>query len=188
MNIKNRLNYFGLIFIILPGDKMNKSLILSLVLLVQLSGCAGHKKIVESPPESYKVKESDPISFWLDKETDTVHKIASENGVKKIVSVIKYNEGKPLEVMKIIISDSNNGKLHWIYFVPSTKYVVELTESSEVDSGIKIDWKNRTPEGLEDSGSDILVRCTENGDLYKKEIYTEAELPDNFSFIDKNQQ
>ncbi len=159
---------------------MKKCLILAVIVFMHFSGCTSRKNIIGTPLNSDTVKESDKINFWLDSETDTVHKISSENGIKKVLSVVKYKEGKPLEVMKIISSDSNNNKLHWIYFVPSTKYIVELSEISTDDRRIEIGWKNRTPEGVEDSGSDILVKSNENGAV-KKNSNQENDISESFS-------
>jgi len=47
--------------------------------------------------------------------------------------------------------------------VPSTKYIVELTAVSLTDNEMKFEWKNRTSDGVEKSGRDILINCNEYG-------------------------
>jgi hypothetical protein len=139
------------------------------VLILFFSGCVRNVEIKETIPENTKSKICEKISFWLDEETSTVHKMISEGREKKIVSIIKYHHGKSIEIMKIVRSDCMNGRLRWIYFVPSTKYVIELTEVLTSDSEISFEWKNRNSEGEEDSGSDKLIECSEQGFIAGKE-------------------
>ncbi len=133
------------------------------IILILITGCSTNKIIHEIPLKPVIEHEIKISGFWLDEETGTVHKIIIENGKEKVVSVIKYKDGKSLEVMKIISSQNTDGKLHWIYFVPSTKYIVELTTSEISDNKVNVEWKNRSGEDEEESGSEILFRCSEIG-------------------------
>lgn len=140
---------------------MKKTITILLVILA--AGCSTQEVVQKIPIPPVVEKEIKIAGFWLDEETGTVHKIINENGQEKVVSIIKYKDGNSLEVMKVISSQNRDGKLHWIYFVPSTKYVVELTTSVMTDNKINIEWKNRSGEGEEDSGKDVLLRCSETG-------------------------
>ena len=163
------------------GDKMKKYLMAIFFLILSFTGCAENKLIQQNGlmPEIDSRIES--FNFWLDEETGTVHKVSRENGKEKVVSIIKYRKGIPLEEMKIISSDQVNENNHWIYFVPTTGYTVELTVLSEVDNSIDVAWKNSDENGEEDSGKDKLVRCDENGFINGTLSPVEGEeLPDDF--------
>jgi len=147
---------------------MKKILLLLLSMFIIFYGCSVKKELVKAPIKT-PVKKTDPVvelpksGYWLDKETETVHRIVVENGAEKVVSIIKYKDGKILEVMKILSSENNKGKLHWIYFVPSTKYIVELNAISVNNNEITVEWKNRGAKGETGSGNDRLIKCDENG-------------------------
>lgn len=132
-------------------------------LLLLLFTCGKDVKIKDSSWKPVRNIEPGTIKYWLDKETSTVHKMTCNGTDKSIVSIIKYRDGMPLEVMKIIKSGNINGRLHWAYFVPSTKYIVELTALSLTENEIKFEWKNKAGDGVEKSGRDILVNCNEYG-------------------------
>lgn len=155
-------------------------------LMFLISGCVSNQEKLEHPTDSAGINEPETVSFWLDEETGTVHKMIAANGTEKVVSIIKYKDGNLLETMKIISSGSVDGKFHWIYFVPSTKYIVEFTAASYEDNEIKIEWKNRNAEREEDSGTDILLRCEEQGFVPGKEKIDIEEdvLPEDFSSFD----
>jgi hypothetical protein len=163
----------------------NYMLLLSTLFLL-MSGCVSQQEKPIHSSKSADIIEPEEINYWLDEETGTVHKVITVNGAEKVVSIIKYKDGNPLEVMKIISSGSVDGKIHWIYFVPSTRYIVELTAVSRNDEEIKIEWKNRNEEGDEDSGTDILLRCAEYGVPPGKEKISAEEdiLPEDFSSFD----
>ena len=145
-----------------------------------LSGCSDHVGVIESLAKQGNNEHLEIVCFWYDKETSTVHKIASENGKERVVSVIKYRNGRFLEKMKIISSSCLEGKTQWIYFVPSTKYVVEMNAVLKGGSSTALDWKNQTAEGEIKSGSDQLVRCDETGAILSEEKNNGMNLPDNF--------
>lgn len=126
-------------------------------------GCGRNHKAGENTAGSVSVYEQKKLSYWFDKETSTVHTILYKNGEKRIVSIIKYRDGEPLEIMKIIRSDDKNGRLQWTYFVPSTKYIVELKTVSITGNEITFEWKNRSSEGDVKSGLDILTECNQYG-------------------------
>jgi len=165
---------------------MKNYVMFAFALLILFSSCSSNKQI-EKTSAKPDIRKFEKINFWLDEETGTVHKITFEKGVAKATSIIKYRDGKPLEVMKIISSENNNGKIHWIYFSPSTKYVVELTAVLIGAKEINVEWKNRTPEGIEDSGTDRFVKCNENGSIEGKENSNseDSDLTDDLSSFDK---
>jgi len=165
-----------MIFKLLSGGNMKNYTALVFVILTFLSGCLSSSMIDKAPVKHEVLKEAEKNNFWLDQEAGTVHTIVSENGEKKVVSIIKYKKGNILEVMKILTSENINGQLHWIYFSPSTKYIVELTAVSNSEKGIAIKWKNKNPQGEEKSGTDIFVKCNENGFIEDREN-TDAKEP-----------
>ena len=126
-------------------------------LMLFLPGCGKNIKTIISSPEPVGQQNQVLATYWFDKETSTVHTIISKGGEKRVVSIIKYRDGAPLEIMKIIRSVDKNGMLHWAYFVPSTKYIVELTMVSITGNEITFEWKNRSFEGDVKHGRDILV-------------------------------
>lgn len=153
--------------------------ILSLILF--FSGCANSKQIQQNTLMPETDSRIENFNFWLDEETGTVHKISGKNGREKVVSIIKYRKGIPLEEMKIISSDHVNGNIHWIYFVSSTGYTVELTVLSMFDNSMDVEWKNRDENGGDDSGKDKLIMCDENGFINGTLSPSEdEELPEDF--------
>lgn len=144
---------------------MKNYIFVILTLMFFLSGCSAHKEILKNPVKPESQREAVKPGYWLDEETGTVHKFEIVDGVEKVVSITKYKDGKPLEVMKILSSDNKNGNFHWSYFVPSTLYAVEFTALSANENEIIIEWKNRSAEGDEDSGKDRLLRCDETGSV-----------------------
>jgi len=158
--------------------------------MIFISGCARDPVRKETEPISDIKIKTEQVGYWLDEETDTVHKIVYENGSVKVVSTVKYKNQNPLEVMRILSSRNINGKIHWVYFVPSTKYIVELTELSTSEDGINVEWKNKSARGEEKSGSDLLLRCAENGFIAgkNKNKVKEKFQPDDFSSFDKLKQ
>ena len=142
---------------------MKKIIMIILSLGLFLSGCVNTKLIQQGSLTQETDSRIENFNFWLDEETGTVHKISGKNGREKVVSIIKYRKGIPLEEMKIISSDHVNGNIHWIYFVPTTGYTVELIVLSRYNNTINIEWKNRDESGVGDSGSDKLIMCDENG-------------------------
>jgi len=145
-------------------------------------GCLSNSTVQQNISTPEINSGSAVLNFWLDKETGTVHKIAVQNGTEKILSIIKYRKGIPLEDMKLTFSDNVNGHLHWVYSVPSTAYIVELTVLSKNEHSINVEWKNKNDNGEEDSGNDILIRCDETGFINdSKIIIEEEELPEDFS-------
>jgi len=107
--------------------------------------------------------EAELVSYWLDAETATVHKMITVNAKSKVVSIIRYNNGNRTEVMDIIRSEIVEGRVNWVYYVPSTGYTVEMNAVSSNDNEINIKWKNRDENGAADFGDEVLVRCKENG-------------------------
>ena len=137
-----------------------------MLIILFLSGCAGKVKTgitTEISPGHKSSPDKEIITYWFDKETSTVHKMMCKSGEKRIISIVKYYKGEPIELMKIIKSANMNGRLHWAYFVPSTKYIVELSTLSITENKITIEWKNRTGDGVEKSGRDILIECNQFG-------------------------
>ena len=144
------------------------------------SGCAANRDMLENPVKPESQREAVKPGYWLDEETGTVHKFEIVDGEEKVVSITKYKNGKPLEVMKILSSDKRDGKFHWSYFVPSTLYAVEFTALSVSENEITIEWKNRSAEGDEDSGNDRLLRCDETGSaaVEKNDSSEDINMPD----------
>ena len=137
-----------------------------ILIVLSLSACGADFKtgnLTETTPGDKIIHEKDSIRYWFDRETSTVHKMICRSGEKRIVSIIKYHQGEPLEIMKVIKSVNLNGGLNWAYFVPSTKYIVELTVISMNDNQIMFEWKNMAADGVEKSGRDILVECDQSG-------------------------
>ena len=107
--------------------------------------------------------EAGSVGYWLDPETSTVHKMINVDEKKKVVSIIRYDDGIKTEVMDIIKSEIVDGKINWAYYVPSTGYTVEMKAVSFKGNKIIVKWKNRNAEGGTDSGDETLIRCAENG-------------------------
>lgn len=168
---------------------MKKCVVPGFIFAVLITGCLSVNKTQQNLTVPDEAEASGRSVFWLDRETGTVHKIISENGIEKVVSIIKYRHGIPLEKMKIVSSENSEGKIHWIYFVPSTKYIVELTALSFDNSGISVEWKNKSSDGDVDSGSDILIKCDEHGFINDKipDETNETELLDDFKLFHKIQ-
>jgi len=103
------------------------------------------------------------VSYWLDSETSSVHKMITVNDKSEIVSIIRYEDGISIEVLEIIRSEIIDGKLSWAYYVPSTGYTVEMKVVSSDANRITVKWKNKNTDGGTDSGDEILIRCEENG-------------------------
>jgi len=103
------------------------------------------------------------VSYWLDPETGTVHKMVTVNERSRIVSIIRYRNGIKTEVMDIIKSEIIGGKLVWAYYVPSTGYTVEMKIISSNDNRITVVWNNKDKDGDIDSGEEYLARCEEDG-------------------------
>ncbi len=161
-----------------PGDNMRNYFLLIFTLIFLISGCVNHPGIQNTPLKTALPRESGKVNFWLDEETGTVHRTETVEGVEQVVSIIKYKDEKPLEVMKILSSQNKNGKIRWSYFVPSTQYVVELIAISLSENEISIEWKNRNAEGDEDSGTDHFLRCNETGLIPGKNIDKDVEQTD----------
>jgi hypothetical protein len=159
-----------------------------LTLMFIFSGCAAHREMLKNPVKPESQREAVKPGYWLDEETGTVHKFEIVDGVEKVVSITKYKNGEPLEVMKILSSDNKNGNFHWSYFVPSTLYAVEFTALSAGENEISIEWKNRSAEGDEDSGIDRLVRCDETGSAITEKDHSveDSDLQDEFSSFENN--
>ena len=136
------------------------SLIISLLLLCGLN-CATY--IVDNSKNDSSADEAGIVSYWLDSETATVHKMITVNEKNKVVSIIRYNNGNRTEVMDIIRSEIVDGKVKWAYYVPSTGYTVEMKVVISNDNEISIEWNNRDTKGETDSGDEVLVRCKEDG-------------------------
>ena len=109
---------------------------------------------------------TEAVSYWLDTETSTVHKMITINEKSKIVSIIRYNDGVSTEVMEIVKSETVAGKIRWAYYVPSTGYTVEMEAVSFNDNEIVVKWNNKDMDGETDSGDETLIRCEENGTDY----------------------
>ncbi|MCL2155072.1 MAG: hypothetical protein FWH53_05345 [Leptospirales bacterium] len=103
------------------------------------------------------------VSYWLDPETDTVHKMITINEESSVVSIIKYSNGITTEVMDIVKSEIIDGRLNWAYYVPSTGYTVMMKIVSSNDNEITVAWDNRDVNDETDSGEEVLIRCEENG-------------------------
>ena len=133
-------------------------LIVSIMLLCGLN-CA--KSIKDD--SIYSSDRAGDVSYWLDPETDTVHKMITINEESRVVSIIKYSDGISTEVMDIIKSEIIDGKLNWAYYVPSTGYTVMMKIVSSNDNEITVAWNNRDVNDETDSGEEVLIRCEENG-------------------------
>ena len=102
-------------------------------------------------------------SYWLDAETSSVHKMVTVNEKTTVVSIIRYNNGNRTEVMDLIKSEIIDGKVNWSYYVPSTRYTVEMKVVSSNDNEIAVSWNNKNEREEADAGDEILVRCKEDG-------------------------
>ena len=100
----------------------------------------------------YRQYSVETVSFWLDPETSTVHKMLTVNEKSEIVSIIRYSDGVSTEVMEIIKSEIVDGKVKWAYYVPSTGYTVEMKTVSFNNNEIVVEWNNRDMDGKTDSG------------------------------------
>lgn len=142
---------------------MKKCITVITGLMLLISACGRFIKIKDITKEHDPGYGLEQIKYWYDTETSTVHKMICQDAEKKIVSVIKYHDGTLLEVMRIIKCGKMDGRLNWAYYVPSTQYIVELTAVSVAEDKIQFQWKNRTADGVENSGLDILARCDKYG-------------------------
>ncbi|PKL19268.1 MAG: hypothetical protein CVV49_01960 [Spirochaetae bacterium HGW-Spirochaetae-5] len=167
---------------------MKKTIFFITALLLIFSGCLNRQLVPENIPDSKINSGVVNFSYWLDEETGTVHKVAEQDGIETVVSIIRYRKEIPLEEMKILKSEYVEGKLHWIYYVPATGYTLEFTAVSKSSNSITIEWKNRNAEGEVDSGMDLIVRCNETGfiDTLKNSV-EEEELPEDFSAFENDE-
>ena len=136
------------------------ALILSILLLCGLN-CSGFIK--DDSTHSSSADEAGIVSYWLDTETATVHKMVTVNEKSRVVSIIRYSNGVRAEVMDIIRSEIVDGKVKWAYYVPSTGYTVEMKAVLSNDYEVPIEWNNRDADGETDFGDDVLIRCKEDG-------------------------
>ncbi|MCL1864478.1 MAG: hypothetical protein FWF73_01555 [Spirochaetes bacterium] len=111
----------------------------------------------------YNSDEAGDVTYWFDSETSSVHKMITINEKSRVASIIRYTNGIKTEVMEIIRSEIVDGKIRWVYYVPSTGYTVEMKAVLSNDNEISIEWNNRDSDGETDSGTEVLIRCEENG-------------------------
>lgn len=147
----------------MPVKIINGFIVLSAVIV--LYGCSNQKQKTAVNLEGKRTSNQVSVNFWFDKETNTVHKFISENGEERVISIIKYKDRAVLEKMIIVKSRFRDGHLQWAYFVPTTKYIVELNALSLSGDSISVNWTNKNARGEVSSGADVLVRCNEDGSI-----------------------
>jgi len=94
------------------------------------------------------------LGEWKDAETGGVYSITYINGVLTVVSGVD-GDG---EVLEIRSSTWRDGVLEWVYYVPSTKYVVTMTTVKIEGDTLHCLWKNN-----ESSGTELLRRVSVGG-------------------------
>ena len=160
----------------------NKNLLFSFSLAISLILLCNLNCIQSIKDDS--IYSSDDVSYWLDTETNSVHKMITINGKTMVESIIRYDNGTAEEVMEVIRSEVVDGKAVWAYYVPSTGYTVEMKVVSSTGNEITVEWNNKDPEDEVNYGEEVLIRCEEHGNW---EIIEDAKpLDDDAKLLPEN--